>query len=71
MIYISVAISTLVMDKIGEKSLRSPKGFQKSKIYILAFQSPAGPEMLALRLAFRAILFQTDGWTDAHTALCI
>ena len=29
----------------------------------LAFQGPLGPEMLALRLAFRTNLFQTNGPT--------
>ena len=43
----------------------------KSKILALAIQGLVDPEMLALQIAFRAILFQTDGWTDAHTALCI
>ena len=48
------------------------KVFRKSTtsfhIYpLLAFQGPLGPEMLALRLAFRANLFQTN----PHAALCI
>ena len=36
---------------------------------ILAFQGPMGPEMLALRLAFRANLFQTNERT--HTPLYV